>query len=227
MLKSETTHSLGDAELNELLTGGRLSGRQYDEVYENIVQRMGREPRRIRPALLLAAAASIFGGIGLVALVESDPLSASRGLAEPPGFTSKGGRSHVAPVVEAAVTVAVVDAGCPGRPRRVCSLGDTLLFSASATATPGYLFAYARPVGQPEAEPIWYFGGPDALDTPLVEAFDDTRVVPRGVRLGPPHMPGRYEIFAWVSPSALPASAAPDTPSRGVFDIQAPDSASP
>jgi hypothetical protein len=58
--------------------------------------------------------------------------------------------------------------------------------------------AYAERVGAPPAERIWYFPVRTGAQ-PRIEPGVETQVLGQGVRLGPPHVPGRYRVHAWIS----------------------------
>ena len=91
------------------------------------------------------------------------------------GFHAKGGGHAPA-----------VDVGCGG----ACTRGSTLMFRVGALREPAWLAAYAV---APSGERIWYFPT-DAGELPELPAHEASAVVPRGVRLGAEHAPGRYHV---------------------------------
>jgi hypothetical protein len=169
-----------DSELNQLLARGRLSGSQYDSIEERVLQ--GVRPERRKRwwfALAPVTAAASLVGVWLLA----------RDATDFGAFTPKGGG-------DAARTV--IDVGCEGARPHVCRLGQTLMFSVGASEERGYLVAYAERVGAPAAERIWYFPVGSGAQ-PRIEPAAATRVLGEGVRLGPPHVAGRYRVRVWIS----------------------------
>ena len=165
-------------ELDELLARGRLSGNQYDSIEERVLERTRPErSKRWWFALAPATAAASLLGVWLVARAGSDD-----------GFTEKGGGEPAR---------AAIDVGCEGPRPHVCRLGETLMFSVGASERPGYLAAYAERVDVP-APRIWYFPARSG-GQPRVEPAAATRVLGEGIRLGAPHVPGRYRVHAWIS----------------------------
>jgi hypothetical protein len=193
-----------DAELDQLLARGRLSGRQYDEIAGRVMKQLA--PRRQRwlwPAVVPAAAGVALGAWLLVSgnVLQRPGGRAPAGSAAADGFRSKGDLPSAPASEESALAVAF-DVGCARAARRVCRLGDTLMFSVPAGAASGYLGAYAERLDEPGARRIWYF--PDSSGgSPRIDAASVTRVLTDGVRLGPPHLPGKYRITLWVSPTPV------------------------
>jgi hypothetical protein len=181
-----------DRELNQLLARGRLSGAEYDDIEQRVLARAVPKRRRslwpvVGPAAALAAA---FG----MSLLPRSPAETAVGRES--GFRSKGDASR---------RDGVVSVGCGREMPLLCRLGDTLMFSVGARTRDGYLVAYAEREGDPEVQKIWYFphaGG----TTPRVPAGTNTRVLPEGVRLGTPHVRGRYRITARISDGPLSRS---------------------
>jgi hypothetical protein len=168
-----------DAELDQLLSRGRLSGREYDRIEERVLERV-RPERKKRWWLALAPATAAASLLGVWLLGQGAP--------GPGGFTPKSGGEPAR---------AAIDAGCEGPRPHECRVGQTLMFSVGANAPRGYLAAYAERVGAP-GERIWYF--PVRSGTaPRIEPAAETRVLGEGVRLGAPHVSGRYRVYAWIS----------------------------
>jgi hypothetical protein len=189
-----------DLELDQLLAGGRLSGGQYDEISRRVLARVA--PARARRWWPL------WGGIAVSASALGAWLLLSRGslplapgelerVREGAGFVAKGA-AESNPIG--------FDLGCDNA-ARTCRVGDTLLLSLASAASAGYVGAYAERSDAPPGERIWYF--PDAAGAaPRVEAASGRVVLSRGVRLGPPHAPGRYRVTLWLS-AAPPQRGAP------------------
>jgi hypothetical protein len=181
-----------DAELDQLLARGRLSGSQYDQIERRVLEQVAPERRRVWP--LLAPAAALAAALCLWLAVDGRFAQGPDRIAArdaPPGnaFREKSGGTPAR---------GVVSVGCGGANPLACRLGDTLMFSVSAVPNAGYLVAYAERVGEPKTERIWYFPRADAT-APRVEAQTGTAVLPQGVRLGPPHVRGQYRVRAWLS----------------------------
>jgi hypothetical protein len=171
-----------DAELDRLLARGRLSGAEYDAVEQRIFERIA--PRKARspwafvaPAVALAAAFALWIGLR----------------SPQPEYAEKGGGT---------VTGGVANVGCGSGGLHTCRLGDTLMFSVLGNVAPVYIVAYGQALDAPDSGRIWYF--PRADGTALrVEAGAGTNVAPEGVRLGPPHVKGRYRVTVRLSEAAL------------------------
>jgi hypothetical protein len=169
------------SDLDRLLARGRLSGAEYDAVEQRIFEQLA--PRRRRPRWqLLAPAIALAAGLALFA-----GLTASE-----KHYAEKGGGTPVR---------GVVNIGCGSGAMHSCRLGDTLMFSVLGNVAPVYLVAYAEPLaGEPSR--IWYFPQAGHI-APRVEAGAGTNVSSEGVRLGPPHVKGRYRVKVWLSESAV------------------------
>ena len=76
------------------------------------------------------------------------------------------------------------------------------MFSVGASEERGYLAAYAERVDAPAAPRIWYFPARSGAQ-PSVEPAAETRVLGEGVRLGAPHVAGRYRVHVWLSETAV------------------------
>jgi hypothetical protein len=192
-----------DSELNRLLARGRLSGAEYDAVEQRIFEAI--TPRRARAkwpfvgsALALAAGLALWLGLG----------SAPSHYGEKGGSTPAGG---------------VVGLGCPGAAPHTCRLGDTLLFSVLGNTAPVYVVAYAERLDASEPSRIWYFPHADGT-APRVEVAAGTNVAREGVRLGPPHVKGRYRVKVWLSDAPVERErAAKLTEPAQSFDIDVVD----
>jgi len=190
-----------DAELDQLLARGRLSGRQYDEIERHVLARVvPRRTRWLRAAAVPAAALSCAAIVGLMLVGRTASERSHGGLlpAASDGFRARGSSALEGGAPSPA---AVLDVGCAGRPAHVCHIGDTLLFSVTGNPSAGYLHAFAERVASP-APRIWYFSA-GAANAPLVPARVATNVLTQGVRLGPPHTVGTYRVTAWVAPEAF------------------------
>jgi hypothetical protein len=168
-----------DSELDQLLARGRLSGSQYDRIEERVLERV-RPERRRRWWFALAPATAAASLVGVWLVAGNAP--------ERDAFTAKGGGDPAR---------AAIDVGCEGPRPHVCRLGQTLMVSVGASERRGYLAAYAERVDVP-APRIWYFpvrsGG-----QPRIEPAAETRVLGEGIRLGAPHVAGRYRVRVWIS----------------------------
>jgi hypothetical protein len=198
-----------DLELDRLLARGLSSGPQYDDIEQRVMKRVA--PRRKRwlwPTLVssglgfaagawLLVSAGTFSGLGSGELANGSSAD---------GFRAKG----TAPA-RASGSPLAFDVACGTSASRVCRLGDTLMFSLNPSGASGYLAAYAERVDEPSASRIWYFPAPGSA-APSVEATGATVVLPEGVRLGPPHVLGRYRVTAWLSESPI-SSASTQAPS--------------
>ena len=189
-----------DSELDQLLARGRLSGGQYDRIEERVLAGV-RPERRQRWWFVLAPAAAAASLLGVWLLGKGVPGS--------DGFTPKGGGN---------TALAVIDVGCEGPEPHVCKLGQTLMFSVGASKRPGYVAAYAERVGAPAAERIWYFPLQSGRE-PRIEPAVETRVLREGVRLGPPHVAGRYTVHVWISETPIERAQAGGEGPAGAAEI--------
>lgn len=188
-----------DAELDQLLAGGQLSGAQYDAIEKRVLDRL--QAKRISRWLFVAApslgavAAAAVACLWIMGSPQAPPGEREAlALREPaPGIRAKGDLLD-----DSAPATARVSITCEGRAAGSCRLGDTLLFSVEGAARSGYLGAFAQPESSNANHRIWYFPTL-AGDCPEVPGRAGTRVLSRGVRLGAPHAPGRYEVTVWLS----------------------------
>jgi hypothetical protein len=182
-----------DLEIDQLLAGGRLSARQYDEIEKRVLRQV--VPRRARswwPALGgVAALASALSAWLLMARSGAVDPAADEAAPKPlDAFSEKG---SAAP----ARSAPVFDLRC-ATPNGACRVGDTLMVSAHGVVRAGYLAAYAERTGGAQHERIWYFPS-ESGESPRIEATAETVVVPQGIELAAPHAPGRYEVTLWLS----------------------------
>jgi len=184
-----------DSEFDQLLARGRLSGSQYDRIEERVLERV-RPERRQRWWFALAPATAAASLLGVWLL--------GRNVEAPDAFTAKGGGDSPR---------TVIDVGCEGQRPHVCRLGQTLMFSVGASEARGYLAAYAERVGDPATPRIWYFPVRSGAQ-PRVESAAETRVLGEGVRLGAPHVAGRYRVHVWISET--PVERTEDDSSRHI-----------
>jgi hypothetical protein len=96
-----------------------------------------------------------------------------------------------------------------------------LLFAVRGEQARGFLGAYARPAGG--GETIWYFSAEG--ESPAVAAQGpELQALSRGIRLGPEHQPGRYQVVVVLAESApgkqaLQAAGGPGELTRRTFDL--------
>jgi hypothetical protein len=152
-------------ELDRLLGRGRMSRPEKEAILEEALPPRARRGFAFFATRVLAPVAAL----GLVALVVVR-------LGGDGGWRAKGGGAD-APVV---------DVGCGG----ACTHGGTLMFRVGHLREPAWLAAYAI---APSGERIWYFPT-DAGELPELPAREASAVVPRGVRIGAEHAPGRYRV---------------------------------
>jgi hypothetical protein len=185
-----------DARLDQLLSRGSLGGPQYDEIFERVMERSGATAparRRFWRWSWVAAVALAPAVVLLLVHRSGDQALRSKG---PPGQA-----------------IAAVDISCGPSAARACRAGDVLMFTVNAAVASGYLGAFAERLDDPTHERIWYFSEA-TTGPPLVRPGAGTVVVPRGIRIGPEHRPGRYRVTAWIASQPL---------DRGQIDVAAPD----
>ncbi|HWA73974.1 MAG TPA: hypothetical protein VG937_16645 [Polyangiaceae bacterium] len=183
--------------IERLLTGGYLSGRDYDVIEHGILQSVapasgGTFLRRTAPGAV--AALSLAALVALLARVPSH-------------FTVKGGESTAA--------IGALDVSCNRAKDHQCGPGDTLVFLVNSAVASGYLGAYAERVGEPSGNRIWYFPNTTGA-SPHVVAGAGTTVLPEGIRIGPEHGPGQYRLSVWLSVRPL-ARAEIDSADASLF----------
>jgi hypothetical protein len=174
-----------DARLDQLLSRGSLSGPQYDEIFERVMERTGAAAparRRFWKWSCVAAVALAPAAVLLWFHQSGDHGVRSKG---PPGQA-----------------VAAVDISCGPSVSRACRAGDVLMFTVNAAMASGYLGAFAERLDDPAHERIWYFSEA-TTGPPLVGPGTGTVVVPQGIRIGAEHRPGRYRVTAWIASQPL------------------------
>jgi hypothetical protein len=169
-----------DQHIDRLLTGGYLSGQEYDAIEQRVLQSVapasGRKfIRRLAP-----------GAIATVSLAALVALWARA----PSHFPAMG--------AETTAAVGVLDISCERTLDHQCRAGDTLVFLVNSAVASGYLGAYAERVSDPSGNRIWYFPNRNGT-SPHVDAGGGTMVLRDGVRIGAEHPPGVYRLTVWLS----------------------------
>jgi hypothetical protein len=125
------------------------------------------------------------------------------------GWRSRGGSSDGnggSPSIEVGCSLGGLDR---------CPANSTLIFRVHET-TGGYLFAYAdRAAGG--RQPIWYFTG---LALPGAAPGTGPVALRQGVRLGPEHTPGTYDVHLVVTRTRLAAGDLATAPRAEVVSRQ-------
>ena len=172
-----------DTGLDQLLAGGHLGGPEHERILREVLARTvpSRSPWR-RPWFRRTVASGAVLAAALGAWILIPRLQTT-------GFHSKGAGDRV----DVGLGVACASSG-----REVCRPDDTLMFKVNAAVVSGYLGAYAQRVDDPAHARIWYFPSP-ARSAPRVAPGDGTRVLPEGIRIGPEHRPGRYQVTVWIA----------------------------
>jgi len=183
--------------LDEVLAGGCLPARSYDEIFEKVLKSVRQEEKRRagwsrwRWTLIPVGALVLVLGAGL-ALFQADG----------PGFSAKGARLQSPSTFAGRIDIACQSSSAPR-----CRVGETMMFAIGPSKTSGYIAAYAQRVGDPTGERIWYF--PDAAEkAPFVSAGDSTRVLAEGVKVGAEHRPGKYRVTLWLAPGPIDRNSA-------------------
>jgi hypothetical protein len=187
------TKKLSDGEIHRLLSRGGLGGPAREQVLAQVLDRVapGGAPAKRRRSWIGALALATGSGLALLGLLVARPHSTPEG----GEFRAKGsdGGNAVA-----------FDVSCAASPRAGCHAGSTLLFSVFRASAPGYLNAYAEPVGG--GARIWYFSAES--ESPRVAASANaTSAARRGIVIGREHAPGRYLVRVFLSTAPLPESA--------------------
>lgn len=206
-----------DIDVDELMSGGYLSGAQYDAIADRVVLRTQATPtqqseseqqsspeQRLRPVQRLGPAQRLgpvqrLGSaqwlgraqwLSLAALLAGATglyFLSTHTVDDAVGFRSKG--------VSSLNPIASVELACGERVSRGgtlrCPLGATLMFTTRNASSSGYLAAFAVP--NDSGPRIWYFPT-SAGDLPAIPAAEGTSVVDHGVVLGGPHQTGSYRV---------------------------------
>jgi hypothetical protein len=189
-----------DDQIDALLSGGRLSGPEREQILKTVIDRTAgarwRWPRLLLASttVLAAAAATMF-----VLLPRLRPEPA-------PEFAARG-------AMPATGTSIQIEVACLEGSLEACPPGATLMFAVRGDDANGFLGALARPAdGGP---PIWYFS--DEGETPrVVSQGPEMQALARGIRIGPEHRPGRYQIDVVLSDVPLRRAELMTPPPRGV-----------
>jgi hypothetical protein len=199
--------SKSDEQLDALLSRGRLSGPERDRILKTVLDRSA-APRPARWSRWLLG-----GTVALAAAGTAGVLLLPRLAPEPSGLTARGGGAPGAGVE--------IELGCVEGSLDRCPVGGTLLFAVRGEQARGFLGAYARPAGG--GETIWYFSSEG--ESPAVAAQGaGLQALSRGIRLGPEHQPGRYQVvvvLAEAAPAkqALQAAESPGELARRSFEL--------
>jgi hypothetical protein len=113
-----------------------------------------------------------------------------------------------------------LDLACLGGRLESCPAGSTLAFAALDPSAAGYLAAYAEPRGG--GERIWYLSADTGA--PVVAPAAGVRPAEYGVRLGPEHASGPYQVHVFLtrqpaSKANLRAGRPADTLAEATFDL--------
>lgn len=184
-----------------------MSGAARERVLANLEKK---QPRR-RGVLAATAVGMATFAAAAAALVVMRPDQ---------GFTAKGSAIETETSSPHATIVCLESVE---REKGPCHVGDTLLFQLDGASPAGFFAAYASPVSSPESR-VWYF--PEANGAwPSIAADVDRQTLPRGIRLGSEHSPGRYVVHVLVARRPLDKEAAidpknPDVLSRSSLDLE-------
>lgn len=176
-----------DENVDQILAKGHLSGPQYDQILQKVLERSAapRPEKKTWPLWALLPGGALATGLGALLML-------SRPVDKANQFSPKG---HPLPAL--AVGIGCVSTGGPR-----CRPGDTLMFTINGAVPAGYLGAYAQPWSGVGGQRIWYF----PTDTGAFPDFPpgvETHVLSQGVRIGPEHPPGKYRVTIWISSRPL------------------------
>jgi len=163
-------------ELDRLLGQGALSGPEKDRILETVLERCVPE----RPSARFGLLGRRLSWIAAVALIVLAAPGLWYALRQDSGFRPKG----------SPVAGPLLEVGCEG----ACARGGVLFFRVEHSKEAAHLAAFATSAG---GERIWYFPAADG-SLPELPATDAPVVLPQGVRLGPEHAPGSYELHLLV-----------------------------
>jgi hypothetical protein len=169
--------------LDFLLAKGARSGRQREATLDCVLDRV--TPRRTANGRrwLVAASTATAAALLLVAGVKPHATGGAFGAR---GAPAAGPR---------------VELVCSGGKLDACPSGSRLLFVAVGGTRPGYLAAYAEPVGGGH-ERLWYFWGERAA--PVIPAgANPAAPLETAVQIGPEHAVGRYLVHLVVGSRPL------------------------
>ena len=164
-------------ELDRLLGRGRMSRPEKEAILDEALPRRAARRWSFFAWRVLTPVAAL-GLVALVVVRFGDR-----------GWRAKGGGGD-APIV---------DASCGGP----CTRGSTLMFRVAHLREPAWLAAFAI---APSGERIWYFPT-DTGELPALAAHEAPELLPRGIRLGAEHAPGRYRIETLLLRQKLPRDA--------------------
>lgn len=159
-----------------LLSEGNLSGRQREEVLERVLGGLPVERRRWSRALAWVGASTALAAAAFLLLVRPQPELRSKGAAAP-----------------------IVRVDCEPGGLHACRSGGTLMFAVQGARADARLAAWAEPAGG--GERIWYFSGDG--ESPAVGDQTSDGILRRGIRLGPEHRPGIYQVTVLVTAAPL------------------------
>ncbi|MFC1642364.1 hypothetical protein ACFL5O_06710 [Myxococcota bacterium] len=165
-----------------------LSGRNEPSVlakealFQRILTKLEPAPSRWRCATILAAVTALAGAMAAAVLVLRPP----DGTPSAAEFVSRGTEKVPGPWVRLACL--------RGARETECRLGTTLVFEVHRLPeTVRFFAAFAR---RSDGTVFWYFPGPTGRSPELKQPAG---LLEQAVRLGPPHSPGEYEVFALFS----------------------------
>jgi hypothetical protein len=198
-----------DEQLDRILARGYLGGPRYDEIWarvskRTVAPRSAQRWRRFSPALAWAAT---LGGVLLFAGANVD-FSKVR---------AKGTNTTESPMD-------AIEVGCSEKGDRVCETGSTLMITVNAAVVSGFVGAYAERIGAPLQDRIWYFPTSEG-QMPEVVPGQSTVVLPKGIRIGEEHEPGRYRVTVWIASRLIDRSEVDSLSSgvvrtRSTFDLE-------
>ncbi len=176
---------MDDHHIDSLLARGALSGRQREEALDRVLDRVARRKAPARRTWFVAASIAAAAAVAASFTLRPAPHAMQGPFAE-------RGASSAAPRVELV---------CAGGSLEACPLGARLLFAASGGAQPGYLAAYAEPVGG-GGERVWYFSR--EREAPVIPAGAGGAIpIGSAVEIGPEHRAGKYLIHVVVGARPL------------------------
>jgi hypothetical protein len=166
--------------LDLLLAKGARSGRQRDATLDRILDRVTPRRRASGRRWLLAASTATAIAAAWLLVAGVKPHGAG-------GAFAARGTSAAEPRVELV---------CAGGKLEACPSGSRLLFVVSGGTRPGYLAAYAEPVGGGR-ERVWYF--PGERDAHVIAAgAAQAAPLDTAVQIGPEHGVGPYVVHVVV-----------------------------